>query len=72
MENPELTFETLSRDVNPVYRSFEGWQTTLNGLTNFGVLPAKLSEYIRFIEKTVKLPIEILSAGPGREQTIMR
>jgi adenylosuccinate synthase len=72
MENPELTFETLSGDVNPIYRSFEGWQTTLNGLTNFGVLPAKLSEYIRFIEKTVKLPIEILSAGPGREQTIMR
>ncbi len=72
MEIPELTFETLSGDVKPVYHTFEGWQTSLKGLTNFGVLPSKLSDYIRFIEKTVNLPIDILSAGPGREQTIMR
>ncbi len=69
---PDLTFETLSRPVKPMYTTFKGWETSLEGLANFGVLPDQLADYIRYIEKAVKLPIEILSVGPGRKQTIMR
>ncbi len=69
---PDLTFETLSRPVTPMYNKFKGWESSLEGLGNFGVLPDCLAEYIRFIEKTVKLPVEILSVGPGRDQTIIR
>jgi len=69
---PDLTFETLSRPVTPMYNKFKGWESSLEGLGNFGVLPDCLAEYIRFIEKTVKLPVKILSVGPGRDQTIIR
>jgi adenylosuccinate synthase len=69
---PDLTFETLSRPVKPFYSVLEGWQTGLEGISNFGVLPNQLSNYIRYIENAVKLPIEIVSVGPGREQTILR
>jgi len=69
---PDLTFETLSRPVTPIYAVKEGWQSGLEGISNFGVLPGQLSEYIRYIENAVRLPIEIVSLGPGREQTIIR
>jgi adenylosuccinate synthase len=69
---PDLTFETLSRPVKPIYHEFDGWRTSLDGLANFSVLPEHLADYIQYIEKAVKLPVEILSVGPGREQTIIR
>jgi len=69
---PDLTFETLSHPVKPVYTVLEGWQTRLEGISNFGTLPNQLSNYMHFIENAVKLPIGIISVGPGREQTIIR
>ncbi|NVO19096.1 MAG: adenylosuccinate synthase [Bacteroidetes bacterium] len=71
-EISDLTFETLSNPVKPLYTVMEGWKSSLEGLSNFGILPSQLSGYIRFIENAVKLPIGILSLGPGRDQTILR
>ncbi len=68
----DLTYETLSNPVNPLYESFFGWKQNLHGINDFNQLPAKLKEYTGFIEKTVGLPVKILSSGPGREETIQR
>ena len=66
----ELPFDLANADLKPVWKSFEGWQTEIeNGMT-FDSIPAKLAEYIAFIEKEVGVPITILSYGPDREQTI--
>ena len=35
-------------------------------------LPENLIDYINFIEKTVEVPIKIVSVGPDRKQTIFR
>ncbi|MEI6060818.1 MAG: adenylosuccinate synthase [Bacteroidota bacterium] len=68
----DLTYETLSNPVNPLYKTFEGWKQSLHGISDFNQLPSKLQEYTGFIEETVGLPVKILSAGPGREETIQR
>lgn len=68
----DLTYETLSNPVNPLYEDLAGWEQTLNGISDFDLLPEKLREYTRFIEKTVGLPVKIISSGPGREETIQR
>ncbi|MGD2035884.1 MAG: adenylosuccinate synthetase, partial [Bacteroidales bacterium] len=34
------------------------------------LLPEKLTEYIRFIEKETGVPVKIVSVGPKRKQTI--
>ncbi len=68
----DLTYETLSNPVQPLYESFSGWKQNLRGINDFNQLPAKLKEYTGFIEKTVGLPVKILSSGPGREETIQR
>lgn len=69
---PDLTYETLSEPVTPVYSTLDGWKTDLNESVDFPGLPEKLGSFISFIERSVKLPIAILSTGPGREQTILR
>jgi adenylosuccinate synthase len=60
------------RDNLPVYKTFEGWQSTTVGTTNFEDLPTKAQEYINFIENYVGCSISYVSTGPSRDQTILR
>ena len=56
----------------PVYKSFEGWKSSTEGITEFKNLPLKAQEYINFIEDFVGCNISIVSTGPSRDQTIHR
>jgi adenylosuccinate synthase len=68
----DLTYETLSNPVKPLYKAFGGWKQQLQGIGDYNILPDKLKMYTDFIEKDAGLPIKILSTGPGREETIMK
>jgi len=68
----DLTYETLSNPVKPLYNSLPGWKQSLQGISDYNLLPVKLKEYTGFIEETVGLPVKILSTGPGREETILK
>ena len=68
----DLTYETLSNPVKPLYKTLPGWNHSLEGVSDYELLPAKLKEYTSFIEETVGLSVNILSSGPGREETIQR
>jgi len=68
----DLTYETLSNPVKPIYKTLPGWNHSLEGVSDYDLLPEKLKEYTGFIEKTVGLSVNILSSGPGREETIQR
>lgn len=67
----ELTYETLSNEVTPVYDTFTGWMQPLTSIKSIQEAPEMLSQYIEYIKQRVGLPIEILSTGPGREETII-
>ena len=56
----------------PVYKTFEGWKSSTEGVTEFKNLPLKAQEYINFIEDFVGCNISIISTGPSRDQTIHR
>jgi len=68
----DLTYETLSKPVDPLYEVLQGWQMPTDGICDFALLPQKLQQYTAYIEEIVGLPIKILSSGPGREETIQR
>ena len=68
-----LTYESLNQDVEPVYRTFDGWgNLDVNEATTFDLLPAQLVKYILFLESELKTPINIVSFGPDRSQTLVR
>jgi adenylosuccinate synthase len=58
------------KKIEPVYREFDGWQTSTEGITDHDKLPAKAQEYLKFIQKETEAKIAMVSTGPDREQTI--
>lgn len=68
----EIPFELSSNELTPVYKSFKGWSEDLTEMKKYDQLPEALQEYVAFIEKEVGLPIDIVSIGPDRDQTIYR
>ena len=58
-------------EVQPVYKSFEGWPGDLTGLRKKGNIPASLEAYMKMVEDEVGVKVSILSVGPDREQTLL-
>ena len=56
----------------PVYETVPGWRASTVGMTGFDELPANAQSYLARIEELAGVPIDIVSTGPGREETIIR
>jgi len=65
-------FDLCDEKLGLVYREMKGWDVPLSECTNVTDLPAALAEYVMFIENQVGLPIDIVSIGPDRVQTLQR
>jgi adenylosuccinate synthase len=65
-------FELSSVKLLPVYKKLPGWNTTISGKQSFEQLPAELVSYIDYIEKSAGAPVDIVSVGPDRSQTIKK
>ncbi len=59
-------------DNKPVFKEFNGWLCSTEGITQYSELPNKAKEYIEYIEKFVNCSASIISTGPSRDQTISR
>jgi len=59
-------------DCKPVYEEWPGWQVSTVGITDFEKLPQKARNYLARIEELAGVPIDIISTGPDREQTIIK
>jgi adenylosuccinate synthase len=57
--------------VIPVYETLPGWRTSTLGVTDLARLPAAARAYIQRIEAVVEVPIDIISTGPDRIETIV-
>ena len=58
-------------DCQPVYEELPGWSGSTVGATAKSDLPANAQKYLARIEELVEVPIDIISTGPDREQTIV-
>jgi len=64
-ENPE------AENPTPIYEELPGWTESTVGATRIDDLPENARDYIAYIERTCGIPIDIVSTGPGREETIV-
>ncbi|ELA08357.1 adenylosuccinate synthetase [Moraxella macacae 0408225] len=58
-------------NVKPIYETVSGWQSSTVGVTEFDNLPKNAQKYIKRIEEIIECPIDIISTGPDRTQTIV-
>lgn len=58
--------------LEPIYDELPGWSESTVGAKNMNELPENALAYIKYIEDTVEVPVDIVSTGPDREETIIR
>lgn len=59
------------RRVEPVYESVPGWKEEIDGAQSYDDLPAAAHAYLDRIAELVGCPVDVVSVGPGRAQTIV-
>jgi adenylosuccinate synthase len=59
------------RRAQPVFESLPGWKEEVTDCRSFDQLPPNARAYLRRISELVGQPIEMVSVGPERDQTIV-
>ncbi|MGL5959533.1 MAG: adenylosuccinate synthase [Bacteroidales bacterium] len=58
--------------IEPVYKEMKGWKVDISKCRKEQELPLELLNYVQFIEQETRVPIQLISVGPDREQTILK
>ncbi len=66
-----MTLGEIER-AEPVYQVLPGWQEDITGVRSFDGLPDNARRYVDFVESRVEVAVELISVGPGRDETIAR
>lgn len=54
------------------YKEFEGWQSSIKGISKWDDLPARAKDYVTWIEEFVETPVRYIGTGTGRRDVIIR
>ena len=68
--DPPVSVEDYA-GIEPVYEELAGWRESTVGVTTYEALPANARRYLERLQALVKVPIDMISTGPDREQTIV-
>jgi len=55
----------------PIYETLPGWHEDISKIDNIDDLPVATRNYLDRVETILETPIDIVSVGPGRDETIM-
>ncbi|MEO6583947.1 MAG: adenylosuccinate synthase [Ferruginibacter sp.] len=69
-EKNYIPFQMNRVKINPVYKSFDGWQTDVTEIKSYAQMPANMKYYINYLNEFLKVPVKYISNGPGRDQIV--
>jgi len=58
-------------EVEPIFEVLPGWSESTLGAKSLEDLPENARAYIRYLEEKIEAPIDIISTGPDRNETIV-
>ncbi|MBX3709869.1 MAG: adenylosuccinate synthase [Gammaproteobacteria bacterium] len=67
---PPLETELFS-ECEPIYEELPGWVESTDRIINFNGLPVNAQKYLLRVEELAGVPIDIISTGPDRKDTIL-
>jgi adenylosuccinate synthase len=67
----EIPYEINDIKIEPQMIEFNSWPE-IGETTNYSELPENLRKYVDYLENELKVPIEIVSTGPDRKNTVLR
>jgi adenylosuccinate synthase len=71
VQTDEIPFD-YSDSIKPVYASYPGWMTSLDGMHQFDQMPDDLKSYVHAMERTLNTKVTLVSTGPEREALVHR
>jgi adenylosuccinate synthase len=57
--------------LKPIYEELPGWHESTFGVRSLDALPQNARHYIEFIARQIEAPVDLISTGPDRDETIM-
>jgi adenylosuccinate synthase len=67
---PPLSVDSYA-EVEPVYEELPGWSDSTVGITEYERLPANARRYLERIQVLAGVPLDMISTGPERDETIV-
>jgi len=58
--------------VTVEYVTLPGWKSSIGSITNYEDLPPNCKKYVEYIEEFLKVPVQWIGVGPGRESMIKK
>jgi len=71
LKSPPTGAEAFER-CKPIYIDMPGWQESTLGVQSYEALPANARAYLEKIESLIETPIDIISTGPDRNETMIK
>lgn len=69
-ESNEIPFQMEGLNIEPVYKTFAGWNTDISAAKSYHGLPESMKAYVNFVGQYLGVRIQYISNGPGREQIV--
>ncbi|PWT95071.1 MAG: adenylosuccinate synthase [Bacteroidetes bacterium] len=70
-ETSEVPYQMSKLNIEPVYKSFKGWNLDISGISAYEELPDSMKKYVAYINNYLNTKVKYISTGPGREQIIL-
>lgn len=62
---------TVLAACKPIYETHPGWEEDISGVRIYEELPENARTYLERVQELAATPIQIVSVGPGRDETIV-
>ena len=69
-ERTDVPFQMNRLNMEAVYQLFDGWKTDISACQTYSQMPAKMKEYIQYLNGYIGVPVKYISNGPGRTQIV--
>ena len=66
----DFPYDVNDVEITPVYEELAGWNCDLTELDSYENAPQELKDYVIYLEKQLNVPINVVSVGPDRKQTL--
>ena len=68
----DFPFDVNDIEIIPFYQEIDGWNCDLTKLRDYKDAPQELKNYVSYLEKQLRVPINVISVGPDRTQTLSK
>jgi len=68
----DFPFDVNDIEIIPFYEEIAGWNCDLTKLRDYKDAPQELKNYVSYLEKQLRVPINVISVGPDRTQTLSK